>query len=267
MGSISLAGFLLMLSTSAAAPPDADPTAGALRALQQRRVFFGHHSVGGNILDGLRALSKEAGVPLRLVEGKDGAALEGGGVLHAPVGQNEQPASKLRAFEQILDSGLGKQVELAFFKFCYVDFNASTNVRALFEDYQRSLAALKARHPQVTFVHVTAPLTVTQTGVKGFLKNLLGSGAWGERENVQRHTFNELLRQSYAGREPLFDLAGLEAQGEDGRTETFERDGKHFPRLVGAYSDDGQHLNARGSRKVAGALAAFLAGLPGAGPR
>ncbi len=262
MGSFFLAGFLMVSSSAAASVPGGD-AAEPLRALSSRRVFFGHHSVGGNILDGLKDLAAEAKVPLRISEGTDLSALGGaGGVLHAAVGQNEQPLTKLRAFEQLLDAGLGKQLDVAFFKFCYVDFTASTDVAALFAEYRKTLAALKARHPQVTFVHVTAPLTVTQTGAKAFLKNLLGSGAWGEKENIQRHAYNELLRTAYRGSEPVFDLAALEAKGPDGAVSSFSRDGRTFPKLVAEYSDDGQHLNGRGRRQVAGALAALLAGLP-----
>jgi hypothetical protein len=257
----------MISSTAAAAQGGSDATA-PLRVLSSRRVFFGHHSVGGNILDGLRDLAAESKVPLRIAEGRDLSALGAeGGILHSAVGQNEQPLSKLRAFEQALDGGLGKQVEVAFFKFCYVDFTPETDVRALFDEYRRTLTALKERHPQVTFVHVTAPLTVTQTGAKGFLKNLLGKGAWGERENVRRHTYNELLRQFYQGSEPVFDLAALEARAQDGSASSFSRDGKRWPRLVAEYSDDGQHLNVRGRKQVAAALASLLAELPRSGGR
>ena len=263
MGSLFLVGFLMIPSTPAA--QGGSETAAALRTLSSRRVFFGHHSVGGNILDGLRDLAAESKVPLRIVEGTDASALgNGGGVLHAAVGQNEQPLSKLRAFDQALDGGLGKQVEVALFKLCYVDFTAETDVRALFDEYRRTLTALKERYPRVTFVHVTAPLTVTQTGAKGLLKNLLGKGAWGERENARRHAYNELLRQFYQGSEPVFDLAALEARAEDGSFSSFNRDGRSWPRLVDAYTDDGQHLNGRGRRQVAAALAQLLAQLPGA---
>jgi len=44
--------------------------------------------------------------------------------------------------------------------------------------------------PAVTFVHVTVPLTIVQTGAKAWLKRRLGKAPWGEQENVVRHRFN-----------------------------------------------------------------------------
>ncbi len=252
---------LLVLSTSAVAKPPAEDPASSLRALSTRKIFFGHHSVGANILDGIRDLSSDASTPLPIVAG-DLEALGEGGILHAPVGQNEKPLTKLHEFQQLVDGGLGAKVDVAFFKFCYIDFHAETDVQPLFDAYVKTLSELKARHPGVTFVHVTVPLTVTQGGIKGYLKNALGSGAWGERENARRHAYNELLRARYGGKEPLFDLAAVESTAEDGSRQTFERDDKHYPSLVPAFTDDGEHLNPGGRKRVARALLSFLAGLP-----
>ena len=253
---------LLVLSTSAAANPPSDNPAPNLRALSSRRIFFGHHSVGANILDGIRDLSSETSTPLRIVSGGVDALGGEGGILHAPVGQNEKPFTKLREFEQVVDGDVGAKVDVAFFKFCYIDFHAETDVQALFDAYVKTLSDLKARHPGVTFVHVTVPLTITQGGIKGFLKNVVGSGAWGERENARRHAFNELLRARYLGKEALFDLATVESTADDGRLHTFERDDKLYPSLVPAYTDDGEHLNPTGRKRVARALLTYLAGLP-----
>ncbi len=252
---------LLVLSTSAVANPPAGDPAMSLRTLSSQKIFFGHHSVGANILDGIRDLSSETSTPLPIVTGGT-EALGEGGILHAPVGQNEKPLTKLQAFQQVVDGGVGAKVDVAFFKFCYIDFHAETDVQALFDAYVKTLSDLQARHREVTFVHVTVPLTVTQGGIKGYLKNLLGSGAWGERENARRHAFNELLRARYVGKEPLFDLATVESTAADGRLHTYKRDDKLYPSLVPAFTDDGEHLNATGRKRVARSLLTFLSGLP-----
>ncbi|CAM3391187.1 hypothetical protein G4177_31525 [Corallococcus sp. ZKHCc1 1396] len=266
LGALLLPGALLItlpLGAAASEPAKADATQAGLERLSHRRVFFGHQSVGGNILDGVRGLTPGAPAPA-LVEVKDAtAALAPGTFAHALVGQNEQPETKLAHFAQLLDGGLAEQVDVALVKFCYIDFNSGTDAKALFEKYRATLAGLKTRHPGVTFVHVTAPLTTVQRGVKAWLNELRGRSVFGVGENVSREAFNALMRQTYGGREPLFDLAALESTRADGTPETFDVNGRPYPAMVPAYSDDGGHLNARGQARVASALVSFLGALPG----
>ncbi|WP_375760365.1 hypothetical protein [Corallococcus exercitus] len=263
-GALLLPGALLMaLPQSAAATEQVKPdaTLAGLERLSQRRVFFGHQSVGGNILDGVRGL-RPSPAPA-IVEVKDASAtIPQGSLAHALVGQNEQPETKLAHFEQLLDGGVAKQVDVALMKFCYIDFNTGTDAKALFEKYRVTLAGLKSRHPGVTFVHVTAPLTTVQRGAKAWFNELRGRPVFGVGENVSREAFNALMRQTYGGKEPLFDLAALESSQADGTRETYEVNGRAYPALVPAYSDDGAHLNAQGQARVASALVAFLAALP-----
>ena len=265
VGALLLPGALLMaLPQSAAATPQVTPEAAVagLERLTQRRVFFGHQSVGGNILDGVRGLSPSAKAPA-IVEVKDAStAIAQGTLAHAFVGQNEQPETKIAHFERLLDGGVAKQVDVALMKFCYIDFTSSTDAKALFEKYRTTLAGLKSRHPGVTFVHVTAPLTTVQRGAKAWFNELRGRPVFGVGENVSREAFNALMRQTYGGKEPLFDLAALESSQSDGTRETYEVNGRAYPAMVPAYSDDGGHLNAAGQARVASALVAFLAALP-----
>ncbi|MGE6759375.1 hypothetical protein ACQKGO_15240 [Corallococcus interemptor] len=265
LGALLLPGALLMvLPQNAAATAQVTPDAAAagLERLTHRRVFFGHQSVGGNILDGVRGLSPSAKAPA-IVEVKDAStAIARGTLAHAFVGQNEQPETKIAHFEQLLDGGVAKQVDVALMKFCYIDFTSSTDAKALFEKYRTTLAGLKSRHPGVTFVHVTAPLTTVQRGAKAWFNELRGRPVFGVGENVSREAFNALMRQTYGGKEPLFDLAALESSQADGARETYEVNGRAYPAMVPDYSDDGGHLNAAGQARVASALIAFLAALP-----
>ncbi|WP_253899769.1 hypothetical protein [Corallococcus carmarthensis] len=251
-------------SAAATAQVKPDTTLAGLERLTHRRVFFGHQSVGGNILDGVRGLlpSPNPAAPA-IVEVKDAnATIPPGTLAHAFVGQNEQPETKLAHFERLLDGGVAKQVDVALMKFCYIDFTSSTDAKALFEKYRTTLAGLKSRHPGVTFVHVTAPLTTVQRGAKAWFNELRGRPVFGVGENVSREAFNALMRQTYGGKEPLFDLAALESSQADGTRETYEVNGRAYPALVPAWSDDGGHLNAQGQARVASALVAFLAALP-----
>jgi hypothetical protein len=255
------AAIPVSLPLAAAAAETGRSLAEDLRALGEKRVFFGHQSVGFDLLDGLRDLALEAGIPLRIVEGEFPRALATPGIVHATLGENARPSTKIDAFAAAMGEDGADRATIAFFKFCYVDFDAGTDVPALFDRYASALERLRARHPTVTFVHVTAPLTTVEGGLRGRLRHWFGGGARGEAENVKRHQFNQLLRERYGGREPVFDLALAETTWEDGRSHGFARNGTTYPALVPAYTDDGGHLNERGRRHVARALAAALAGI------
>jgi hypothetical protein len=205
-------------------------------------VFFGHQSVGQNILDGVRAMVS----PKKL------------DWIDAKIGTNEQPLTKLEAFRAAMTQGPGKGAELALMKFCYVDFNAGTNVAALFDSYKKTMADLKAQYPNTKFIHVTAPLTTVASGAKAWVKKRLGSPVWGELENEKRHAYSELLRTEYRGRDPIFDLAAVEA-GEPGQPQRFELAGKSLPMLAASFTDDGGHLNRSGQRAAAQEFLRLLA--------
>jgi hypothetical protein len=268
----ALAALLAMSASTAHAqapqgPAATSPLRQQLEQLSRRRIVFGHQSVGENLLQGLADLSKEAGVPLRVVESAAPDALDQPGLAHQKIGQNEQPETKIAGFTTLLEGGLGSRAEIALYKLCYIDFSPDRDAARLFAEYRAAHQARRARFPTVTFVHVTVPLTVVQRGFTGWLKNTLGSGAWGERENVLRHQFNQLLRAEYQGKEPIFDLARVESMAQDGAESSFERGGAKYPALVPAYSDDGQHLNAAGQRRAALALISALADLPATASR
>jgi lysophospholipase L1-like esterase len=230
-----------------------------LERLSRRSVFFGHQSVGMNVLEGLAQLARENGVALRISEA--GAPAPAPGVSHAYVARNGDPERKLRSFAQALAGGPGP--EIALVKLCYADFDRSTDAAALFERYRAALAELRARHPRTAFVHVTAPLTAVQGGPRAWIKSLLGREPGGLEENARREQFNALLRQAYRGREPLFDLARVESTGPDGRVEALDRRGRPVPYLAPAWTDDGGHLNAEGRRRAARELVSVLAAIPG----
>src|SRR5262245_61201806 len=96
--------------------------AGTMAApLTAQRVFFGHQSVGKNILDGLSDVAKERGAPLAVVPWKPGAPIQGPAIYETAIGRNEAPLSKLEAFQALVDGGVGGTADVAFFKFCYID--------------------------------------------------------------------------------------------------------------------------------------------------
>lgn len=230
-------------------------TRAELQAVSHLSIYFGHQSVGGNVLDGLKRLAAQEGVELSIVEGAPGTP----GISHGYIGQNGDPAGKIQAFTAAVDGG--KQADVALMKLCYVDFQAGTDPAALFARYQASLAALKQRHPGTTFVHLTAPLTTIQGGWKPLVKRLLGRET-SAPENARREAYNALVRTAYAGKEPLFDIARIESTRPDGSHAVVEWKGQQIPILASEYTDDGGHLNAAGQDRVAREFVAFLASLP-----
>lgn len=257
---------LALLAAMAVVPPSATFAAAADPALREAlervarlRVLFGHQSVGMNVLAGLEELARTADAPLRIVQ-VTGAREIGLGVFgHAFLGENGKPLSKLQAFGQVLGADGAAAPDVAFMKFCYVDFTAQTDVAALFARYRATLEELRTRHPATTFVHITVPLTRIQEGPKAMVKRMLGRAPYGIEENQRRTEFNELLRRTYAGREPIFDLAAVEAAAPDGAASNVSWKGAVVPVLWAGYTDDGQHLNAAGRLRAARELVRVLA--------
>lgn len=258
VGGLAAAAILARAGAARAADPGLRAD---LEAVARRSVLFGHQSVGANILDGLRDLAVQEGVPLRIVEVQSAQGLSPGTCGHVLVAENGAPLRKLQSFEHALGDRPAP-VDVALLKFCYVDLLAGADAKMLFERYQGELRALRARHPRTTFLRVTAPLTTIPTGPKAFVKRLIGRDH-NREDNAVREEFNRLVRGAWQGPEPLFDLARLESTRPDGGTEAREVGGKQVPVLVPAYSDDGGHLNAEGRRRVARELLRLLASVPG----
>jgi hypothetical protein len=246
------------VSEAAVAVP---PAASSVHRLTQRRVFFGHQSVGFNILDGVRDLAHQAGVEgLRIAEITDANEFAPGTLAHAAVGRNEEPLSKIEAFRQYLESGVGASTDVALLKFCYIDVNASTDVNAIFHAYRDTMVDLKRAFPHLQIVHSTMPLRTVQTGPKAVVKSLLGRPAGGYVENRLRNQYNDLVRAEYGGKEPVFDLAAIESTMPDGSRVMFDFGGRDYFALNPAYTYDNGHLNEAGRLMVARAFVAALAG-------
>jgi hypothetical protein len=230
--------------------------------LTSKRIYFGHQSVGYNIMEGVTELGRlEASRAIRVVETNDPSAMTSAGFAHSANGVNKRPDTKIAGFDTLLEGGLGDKVDIAFFKFCYVDVTRETDVKRLMSDYAGLMSRMKDRYPKTRFVHVTVPLTIVESGPKAWAKQVLGRPLSGAADNVSRQMFNDMLRATYGSKEPLFDLANWESSLPNGKLETFKVGGVSYPRLATAYSDGGSHLNEHGRVWVAAHLLKFLADL------
>ena len=213
------------------------------------RIFFGHQSVGGNVLDGLNSLMDSSQPQVNVVKaGKDAALPPGPCFVHSYLGENANPAAKIRDFAEFVNQPQSQDWNAVLLKFCFLDITRNTDVPSLFKLYQDTVASLKQQHPGVIFIHATAPLTRAD-GLKAFVKKLLGKRT-AEEDNIRRLEYNSLLMSAF-GNEPVFDISRIESTRPDGSRESFARSGKKYYQLAPEYTTDGGHLNAEGSRVLA----------------
>lgn len=259
---ISCSGGTMDTTNKVSFPSIKDVPAEAWQKLAQKKIYFGHQSVGYNIIDGIKdVMQQNPQIKLNIVETINPADFDSPLFAHSPVGQNRNPKSKCDVFTAFMNAGIGGKTDFAFLKFCYVDILHGTDVSKVFETYKSTIVTLQSKYPKLILVHLTTPLTTIQTGLKASIKNFLGRPIGGYDDNVKREQFNALLRKEYSGKEPIFDLAGIESTSQDGSRVTFEKDGKAYPALAPAYTNDGGHLNELGRKVVAEQFLIFLANL------
>jgi hypothetical protein len=238
---------------------DAVPTS-AWTVLASKRIYFGHQSVGDNILEGVATIVRQnPGMGMTLREGGDLRALEQPAIVHSKIGANCHPLTKIQAFANLMRAGAGERADAAMFKLCYVDIEDNHDPREVFRQYTDELDALAQRFPRVRFLHCTAPLTVIPGGLKNAIKKALGRSIWGYEHNRKRGVFNALMREKYAATGGLFDIASLESTRPDGTKETFALDSGVHEAMYPPYTHDGGHLGPLGRDVLARAFLGFLA--------
>ena len=248
-----------METTTASNPPGLSDQ--QIASLASKKIFFGHRSVGNNIVEGIKDLiSEDPRLKINIVKSADPQSLSGPAFVEFEIGQNGDPQSKNRAFGAILDKGMGAQGGVAMYKYCYADIDSSTDVHAMFESYRQAAQTLKAKYPTLKLVHITVPLTTVEPTVKAWAKRLLGK-ATSQDSNVKRHRFNQLLKQTYAGADSIFDLAEVESTHRDGSRSFFMRGNERIYTLAPELTFDGGHLNEAGRRAAAGQMLLVLSQL------
>jgi hypothetical protein len=246
------------------APPPLDAAAykDDLDTLSHSRIFFGHQSVGRNLIQGLSDLSQADHSGLRIVRLETIATPEADaqtGFFHTDIGVNSDPIGKVKAFKGFL---LQQQpgFDAALLKFCYVDLGADGmhDPSALLDQYAQSVAEIRAAQPGLRLIHVTSPLRADPPGRRTAVKRLLHLSTDEDADNIVRNSFNADLRRRFAG-EPIFDIAEVESTLPDGTRTFFTRDGERIYTLANLYTDDGGHLNAIGRQYVSAAFARAIA--------
>ena len=221
-------------------------------AVAARQVYFGHQSVGGEIVTAIEHISEEMRLGIRVVQTTQPDAVRAPAFVHFQAGRNQDPASKNAALLKVLDARRIPDHAIVVLKYCYVDMQPNTNVRTLFDDYRALLEDIRRLHPDTVVVHSTMPLTTVETRFKARIKGLLGRRVARDGA-IARHEYNARVRNEFAGR-PLFDIAAVESRQVDGSPSYFMADGERIETLAAENTYDGGHLNTTGRRAAATAL-------------
>jgi len=237
---------------------DLEDMGAALENLSTLNIYFGHQSVGFDMLSGLETWEEETGVHIKKTESRDFSSTGDASLIHFRVGENKDPYSKIEDFTTLVQQIPEDKSSMAFFKFCYIDFHKTADVDAIFAAYKEKMLALKDSTGNCQIVLCTVPVTTLQRGPKAIVKKILGKPLNHARENVKRNAFSEKIRTELGGDFPIFDLAKVESTLPDGSTETFKYQDKYYPRLPQRYTRDQGHLNPNGAKIVAYNLIAFL---------
>ena len=226
--------------------------------IAQRKIYCGHQSVGFNILDGISdRMLRNPGVRLNIVRSKDVGVFSEPVFAHSTIGENSDPELKITDFKNTIDSGIGNNADIAFFKLCYLDINKTTKLEKVFSIYKNTMDQLKHEYPGTKFIHVTVPLTVSEFSIRDSIKKLLGR----QDNNIMRNHFNDRLIAEYGGKDAIFNLAEIESTYPDGSRSSFIEDNNMYYSLAPEYASDNGHLNEIGRKIVATELLRLLSEL------
>ena len=221
-------------------------TAARFALARQRRVFFGHQSVGAQVITGINEWADNLGQPDMPVVDVDVSAIPGtGGVMaHAYVGTNGDGRTKTRgtagaapSFDYRIRNGLASQIDTAVLKFCYADVRSTSpyTPAELFTEYAATMDALVADFPAIAFIFATETI-VMEVDEDG-------------DDNDLRYAYNQAVRAAYASGGRLWDIALAESTAADG---TRVIDGSGVEHLWPTYaSADQEHIGTTAGRMAA----------------
>jgi len=210
-------------------------------------------------MEGVRDLCGWGAPGLTIVDSSQTEALALPAFAHSTIGRNQDPHGKIEAFADIVNHRLGNKADIVFMKFCYVDVVNETDSTGLFNYYRRIMSELASAYPNTRIMHVTVPVTVMPSLLRRAIGTLRGKHNRAAYDNLARTDYNRLLRETYVGKEPVFDLAAFESTTTAGRALRHSLEGRELQTLVPGYSSDGRHLSEKGRRVVAAALLKSLA--------
>lgn len=221
-------------------------------SLAGKTIYFGHMSVGRNILSGLESLMQDhPQIALNIVETSDLTNCAAGALHHSNIGENRMPLLKIKDFEQKIQTMPNCTIDIALFKFCYVDITADTDIAQVFKEYDATIKRIQSAADNLTLIHTTVPLIKNQTGIKALVKKIIGKPIYGVADNIKRYEYNQMVLTTYGKSAPVFDIAAIESTRPNGDRATFSQDGQIYYQMAPEYTTDGGHLNEFGSKVAA----------------
>ncbi|MBN2492843.1 MAG: hypothetical protein JXQ29_18485 [Planctomycetes bacterium] len=216
---------------------------------RQRKVLFCHRSVGDAILAALtNGLPRRDSTRYPINRGRLAAATwfdSNTGILDTGDGGSTGKFS-----DALRNQGYGApgRANVAFMKYCYIDFQNNMDVTARWNDYRDTMLALERDFGQITFVWWTCAIP----------------GFDFDRGNDERARFNHLVRQYCAANgKILFDLADIESHDY---SHGLNRDEHGNEAFYPPYSADAQHPSGIGGERLATAMWWLLARIAGWNP-
>ncbi|SHI14758.1 hypothetical protein [Desulfofustis glycolicus] len=229
-----------------------------LSNLLAKRIFFGHQSVGENIISGIKLYDEKLAATIFPMNEKN-IYIPNTGIIHKRIGQNNYPKKKIDDFVKVIRDDLEGSVDIAFIKLCYVDITKDTDIQSVFDYYKKNFDKLAKDFPSTVFVHLTVPLTSLKETWKTKLKKILGKDdIWEYANNIKRNQYNKMVMDEYQHTAPFFNLAKIEATSKSGELISFSHKGEQYLAMAKEWTSDGGHLNESGSLQVARELLLYL---------
>ena len=226
-----------------------------LDIIASHKIYFGHQSVGENILMGFsEIISLNKHQKIQIVNLHRTTKLPGSYLAHSYIGHNKDAASKCEDFSKTIKKYFASDLDIALMKFCFVDICRENNAQEIFNLYKTTIDRLKLEFPEITFIHSTVPLESEDVnlywGVRRWIKKILGKRDYSPLDNVKRNEYNRLIRE-YFKNDYIFDIARVESTYPDGKNNLFNYNGKAYQSLIFDYSTDAAHLNEMGQKRAA----------------
>lgn len=228
----------------------------SLEKIKMNNIFFGHRSVGENIIQGMKNLNTNHEIEISKFQNIN--QINSNYFVDANIGYNGDPQSKFNEFSEIVTSlAKGKNLNIAMMKLCYADITKETDINQVFRNYVLKIDSLKSKFPNLHIVHFTVPLTAEQTLIRKIKSFIKGTSKNNSLNNAARTKYNELL-YAYYRQQQIFDLAKIESTYQNGEREEGIVNDNHYFSLVNDYTVDGGHLNEVGRKIVATKLIKYL---------
>lgn len=231
--------------------------------ISQKRIYWGHRSIGSNIINGIRDLvQKYPQIKVKISRPEDGIRADEGCVIHYRVGQQASPETIALDFMALSDTAVQRDIDFVLAGF--TPFYGEKDMDGILSDYKAAVGFLKKKYPDTIFIHETFPLLHSETTWKTRIKKILGrSGTWEYARNIRINEFNKRLREAYLDKEPFFDIAKIQSTLPDGSRSVFTLAGERYYHMVRDYTYDNYHLNEKGREIVARHLLSLLVSLTG----